>query len=47
MAKEGQNPRKIAADQLVKGGADVLHTIGGGEANTAVADPALPGKIRL
>src|SRR5882672_7033819 len=29
IVKEGQDPQKIAADQLIKDGVDVLHTIGG------------------
>jgi pyrophosphate--fructose-6-phosphate 1-phosphotransferase len=38
--KEGQNPQQVAADQLVKDGVDVLHTIGGDDTNTAAADLA-------
>jgi len=37
---QGQDPRKVAADQLVKDGVDVLHTIGGDDTNTAAADLA-------
>lgn len=37
---EGQNPQKVAADQLAKDGVDVLHTIGGDDTNTAAADLA-------
>ena len=40
LVKEGQDPQKIAADQLVKDGVDVLHTIGGDDTNTAAADLA-------
>src|SRR5690606_12547195 len=38
--KEGQDPRQVAAEQLVKDGVDVLHTIGGDDTNTAAADLA-------
>jgi hypothetical protein len=37
---EGQDPRKAAADQLVKDRVDVLHTIGSDDTNTAAADLA-------
>jgi pyrophosphate--fructose-6-phosphate 1-phosphotransferase len=37
---EGQDPRKAAADQLVKDRVDVLHTIGGDDTNAAAADLA-------
>ncbi|MEZ5274883.1 MAG: pyrophosphate--fructose-6-phosphate 1-phosphotransferase [Opitutaceae bacterium] len=37
---EGQDPQKVAADQLVKDGIDILHTIGGDDTNTAAADLA-------
>lgn len=37
---EGQDPQQVAADQLVKDGVDVLHTIGGDDTNTAAADLA-------
>jgi pyrophosphate--fructose-6-phosphate 1-phosphotransferase len=37
---EGQSPQKVAADQLVKDGVQVLHTIGGDDTNTAAADLA-------
>ncbi len=37
---EGQDPQKVAADQLIKDGVDVLHTIGGDDTNTAAADLA-------
>ncbi len=40
LVKEGQNPQKVAADQLVKDGVDVLHTIGGDDTNTAAAELA-------
>jgi len=40
IVKEGQNPQKVAADQLVRDGVDVLHTIGGDDTNTAAADLA-------
>eukprot|EP00931_Biecheleriopsis_adriatica_P116794 TRINITY_DN92389_c0_g1_i1.p1 TRINITY_DN92389_c0_g1~~TRINITY_DN92389_c0_g1_i1.p1 ORF type:complete len:916 (-),score=203.42 TRINITY_DN92389_c0_g1_i1:29-2776(-) len=38
--KEGQDPRKVAADQLIADGVEVLHTIGGDDTNTAAADLA-------
>jgi pyrophosphate--fructose-6-phosphate 1-phosphotransferase len=40
LVKEGEDPQKKAADQLVKDGVDVLHTIGGDDTNTAAADLA-------
>ncbi|MDR2862316.1 MAG: pyrophosphate--fructose-6-phosphate 1-phosphotransferase, partial [Puniceicoccales bacterium] len=40
LVKEGQSPQKVAADQLVKDGVQVLHTIGGDDTNTAAADLA-------
>ena len=40
LVKEGQDPLKVAADQLVKDGVDVLHTIGGDDTNTTAADLA-------
>lgn len=40
LVKEGQNPQQVAADQLIKDGVDVLHTIGGDDTNTAAADLA-------
>jgi len=40
LVKEGQDPQKVAADQLVKDGVQVLHTIGGDDTNTAAADLA-------
>lgn len=40
LVKAGQDPQKVAADQLVKDGVQVLHTIGGDDTNTAAADLA-------
>lgn len=40
LVKEGQDPQQVAADQLVKDGVQVLHTIGGDDTNTAAADLA-------
>jgi len=40
LVAEGENPLKVAADQLVKDGVDVLHTIGGDDTNTTAADLA-------
>jgi pyrophosphate--fructose-6-phosphate 1-phosphotransferase len=40
LVKDGDDPQKVAADQLVKDGVDVLHTIGGDDTNTAAADLA-------
>ncbi len=40
LVQEGQDPQKVAADQLVKDGVDVLHTIGGDDTNTAAAELA-------
>jgi len=40
LVKEGQDPQKVAADQLVRDGVDILHTIGGDDTNTAAADLA-------
>jgi diphosphate-dependent phosphofructokinase len=40
LVAEGQDPQKVAADQLIKDGVDVLHTIGGDDTNTAAADLA-------
>jgi len=40
LVQEGQAPQKVAADQLVKDGIDILHTIGGDDTNTAAADLA-------
>ena len=40
LVKEGEDPQKKAADQLIADGVDVLHTIGGDDTNTAAADLA-------
>ena len=40
LVMEGEDPLKVAADQLVKDGVDVLHTIGGDDTNTTAADLA-------
>lgn len=40
LVKNGEDPQKVAADQLVKDGVDVLHTVGGDDTNTAAADLA-------
>ncbi|MHB0927419.1 MAG: pyrophosphate--fructose-6-phosphate 1-phosphotransferase [Candidatus Nanopelagicales bacterium] len=40
LVEEGQDPQRVAADQLVADGVDVLHTIGGDDTNTAAADLA-------
>jgi pyrophosphate--fructose-6-phosphate 1-phosphotransferase len=40
LVQEGQDPQKVAADQLMKDGVDILHTIGGDDTNTAAADLA-------
>ncbi len=40
LVAEGQDPQRVAADQLVADGVDVLHTIGGDDTNTAAADLA-------
>lgn len=40
LVQEGEDPQRVAADQLVKDGVDVLHTIGGDDTNTAAADLA-------
>jgi len=40
LVKSGEDPLKVAADQLVKDGVDVLHTIGGDDTNTTAADLA-------
>jgi len=37
LVKEGENPQKVAADQLIKDGIDVLHTVGGDDTNIAAA----------
>jgi len=36
--KKGENPLEIAANQLVKDGVKILHTIGGDDTNTTAAD---------
>merc|ERR1719263_50190 len=38
LTKEGEDPQRVAADQLVKDGVQVLHTIGGDDTNMAAAD---------
>jgi pyrophosphate--fructose-6-phosphate 1-phosphotransferase len=40
LIQEGQDPLKVAADQLVRDGVQVLHTIGGDDTNTTAADLA-------
>jgi pyrophosphate--fructose-6-phosphate 1-phosphotransferase len=40
LVKEGDDPLKVAADQLTRDGVDVLHTIGGDDTNTTAADLA-------
>lgn len=40
LVKKGQDPLKVAADQLTKDAVDVLHTIGGDDTNTTAADLA-------
>ena len=40
LVKEGQDPLKVAADQLTRDKVDVLHTIGGDDTNTTAADLA-------
>jgi len=40
LVKEGEDPQEVAANQLVKDGVDVLHTIGGDDTSTAAADLA-------
>lgn len=37
---ESEDPQKVAAEQLIKDGIDILHTIGGDDTNTAAADLA-------
>ena len=41
LVKEGEDPRAVAAAQLVKDGIEVLHTIGGDDTNIAAADLAV------
>ncbi|MDZ8118335.1 pyrophosphate--fructose-6-phosphate 1-phosphotransferase [Pontiella agarivorans] len=40
LVEPGQDPLQVAADQLVKDGVDVIHTIGGDDTNTTAADLA-------
>lgn len=40
LVQPGQDPLKVAADQLVKDGVDVLHTIGGDDTSLTAADLA-------
>ena len=40
LVKEGEDPLKIAAEQLTRDRVDVLHTIGGDDTNTTAADLA-------
>ena len=40
LVPEGADPLKVAADRLVAGGVDVLHTIGGDDTNITAADLA-------
>ena len=40
LVKQGQDPLKVAADQLAKDSVNVLHTIGGDDTNTTAADLA-------
>ncbi|MDR3143322.1 MAG: pyrophosphate--fructose-6-phosphate 1-phosphotransferase [Puniceicoccales bacterium] len=40
LVKAGEDPQKVAADQLVQDGVTVLHTIGGDDTNTAAGDLA-------
>jgi len=40
LVREGQNPLQVAAEQLVRDGVDVLHTIGGDDTNTTAAELA-------
>lgn len=40
LVKEGEDPLKVAAEQLRKDHVDVLHTIGGDDTNTTAADLA-------
>lgn len=37
LVKDGENPLKVAADQLVRDGVTILHTIGGDDTNTMAA----------
>ncbi|MEN8724453.1 MAG: pyrophosphate--fructose-6-phosphate 1-phosphotransferase [Lentimonas sp.] len=40
LVKDGEDPLKVAADQLTRDNVDVLHTIGGDDTNTTAADLA-------
>lgn len=40
LVAEGQNPLHVAAEQLVRDGVTILHTIGGDDTNTTAADLA-------
>jgi diphosphate-dependent phosphofructokinase len=40
LVREGQDPLQVAAEQLVKDGVTILHTIGGDDTNTTAADLA-------
>ncbi len=40
LVKEGENPLRVAAEQLVKDEVHILHTIGGDDTNTTAADLA-------
>ncbi|MEP1443018.1 MAG: pyrophosphate--fructose-6-phosphate 1-phosphotransferase [Hyphomicrobiales bacterium] len=40
LVQEGENPLEVAAEQLVKDGVEVLHTIGGDDTNMAAASLA-------
>jgi diphosphate-dependent phosphofructokinase len=40
LVEEGQNPLQVAAEQLVRDGITILHTIGGDDTNTTAADLA-------
>ena len=40
LVKEGEEPLKVAAEQLVRDGITILHTIGGDDTNTTAADLA-------
>jgi pyrophosphate--fructose-6-phosphate 1-phosphotransferase len=40
LVKEGDDPQKVAADQLVKDGVTILHTVGGDDTNLTAAELA-------
>jgi pyrophosphate--fructose-6-phosphate 1-phosphotransferase len=40
LVREGEDPLKVAADQLARDGVTILHTIGGDDTNTTAADLA-------